>query len=220
MSDIIETPAGQEPAGVPASQAGATQHAAGQAPSQDQNNPEIERLKAELEKTRKEAASHRVKLKEFTDAQLSESDKQKARLAELEAENLAKDVRARAKALEAAVTKAAFKANLNPELAMKLVEPGKATFGEDGEVLNAETLVNAALKAFPELTNRGGSAAGNGGRGQTLAQSAEQREAELRGYLSGTNSNPFDPAWQQAHGGGVIWNKNAPNEPVIQSNDR
>lgn len=152
-------------------------------------DPETARLKAELEKVRKEAAANRVKLKEFETAQMTETEKQAARLAELEAENQRLASVAREKAISAAVTEAASKYGVKPALAVKLIDGSKLEFDEGGGVKNAEDLVSDLVKENPELAGQM-SGPGNPGRANVTTD-PKMHEAELRAILNGGNSQPF-----------------------------
>lgn len=182
-------PAGTETTTTPQTTETTQNAQAASAPTQTAD-PETERLRAELEKVRREAASHRVKLKEFETAQMSETEKQAARLAELEAENTRLAGVAKQKAIAAAITEASAKLGVKSALAVKLIDADKLDFDEAGNVKNAEGLVRGLMQEFPELAGQV-LGAGNPGRTNTTTD-PKAHEAALREILSGGAQNsPF-----------------------------
>jgi|GEM_PF-3592255 len=119
-------------------------------------------LQKELAKVRREAAENRVKLKAFEDvkaesdkAQLTEQQRTERRAAELEQKLVLAEAKARTKALEAAVAKAATKLGIvDPDAAVKLLDAESLELDDDGEPKNIDVALKALVKERPWLASK------------------------------------------------------------------
>lgn len=92
--------------------------------------------------------------------ELTELEREKALRAEAESKATAAEERARVALSKSSVKLAATKAGAaNPDVVYRLLDLDDLTYGDDGEPTNADTLVEALLKAEPYLlaTSNGGS---------------------------------------------------------------
>jgi hypothetical protein len=145
---------GQEPKPNASSTANDASSSPGQEPKK-----EVKTFDAEyVESLRRENANYRTKNKElsdkvtqFEDAGKTEAQKlaDKAVAAEREAETLRKQVRL--SSIERNIERAAAKAGVDAELAMKLIEVDKLELGEDGKVKDIETVIDGLIQKWPHL---------------------------------------------------------------------
>lgn len=172
------------------------------AQAHDTENPEMARLQKELEKVRKEAAGYRVKAKELEDAQKTEEERRAARLTELEEETKLLKAEAKSKSAQAAITVAAAKIGIKPELAVRLIAPSELEFDDNNNPTNAEKLLAALVKTAPELVGGGGNSANPARSGQEVT--AAEKEEFLEALAGNRPFNPFgNPERSKEKGGGM-----------------
>jgi hypothetical protein len=129
---------------------------------------------------RKQRKAVEDELKKLKDAQLSEDERKTARLAELEAEHVAKDAKIQTLQTENALAFAAVEASArHPREAAKLIAHADVKYGEDGQPTNAADLVEKLKKRMPELfTSPTGNA--DGGARTTPPGGAQDMNTLLR----------------------------------------
>jgi hypothetical protein len=164
-----------------------------------------------LKEARAEAAKYRKRLRELEavqqrreEAELTESERQAKRLAELEQAVLERDEQTRRLALESAV---AMRSNalgiVDAEVAVKLLDPGSLDFDEAGRP-DSESLdqaLRSLIKSKPYLKTQPPAASpANPARAEPLGETDEQRRSRLFGGGGGM----FDPSTASRLGGGVI----------------
>ena len=205
MSDEV-TPTTAQPEVPPTPAGDATPPAAAQTLTQaDVDRIVKERLAREKAKyadydTLKQAAA---KLKELEDAQLSEADKTKKQVAELQATLAQEKAKARESAIRAAVITEASKLGFNdPNDAYKLLDLAALNVAEDGKI---EGVAEAVKKLAEERKYLIKSAGGQplepfapSGPGGPVRETDAQKHARLFG------GQPFDSIDPTQHGGGVV----------------
>jgi hypothetical protein len=146
----------------------ATQATATQAPTATEAPKSY--TEADLKKLRDEAASYRVKLREFEQAEearktaeLSETDRLKKLAGDAEAKATAAETRAREALGTAAITTSAAKLGVDAALARKLVT---VEYDADGNPKGVDEALAALVKAHPYLIagSGAGASATNGAR--------------------------------------------------------
>lgn len=159
----------------------------------------LEQVKAELAKVRREAASHRTKnaaleaaeatrkAAEMTDLEKAQAATKALEASVASAQNEAKQARA-----EVAITKAAAKAGLPAELAIRLLR-GDVEFDANGQPTGVDEAIADLVKEHPQLIgNAGGNASGGAGpTGGTPANPARSRTA---GTLTKADIEKMTPA--------------------------
>lgn len=153
----------------------------------DLSQADVAALKAELQKTRREAAQYRTRAKEFEE---KEQRAQEASLSELEkAQKKAAELEAQLQATQAEVwrEKAAAKAKLPPELAARIT--GKTL--EEMET-DADNLAKVILKSAPPPTG--------------VVQPTNPGKDEKRALAAVKNApvDIFDPTFVAGLGGGAF----------------
>ena len=143
----------------------ATEETEGQAPTVEQQGTELDNLeaiKAELNKARREAAKYRSEAKKAEEAEearqrerMSEVDRLKADMATMQAQAQAAEARAQQAIIKAAVMRAANGFN-DPEDALRLLDIDALEIGEDGEITGLDTAIAGLLKSKPYLAKRQG----------------------------------------------------------------
>ncbi len=108
----------------------------------------------------KELESLRGQLKQHEEAKLSETERLRQRVAELQGESKAKAITIQEKVTKYSVMLAAQKLGIvDPEAAYKLLDPSDIEYDDDGEPKNIEKLLRSMLEKRPYL------AGGTGGSG-------------------------------------------------------
>lgn len=162
-----------------ASQAGAGTGAGTTTPTDTTGGMTLEQALSALSEARKEAASHRTKLREaegriktFEDEKLSEQEKKDKAAKEAADRADRAETELRKLRLEAGLERAAAKAGItDTEAALRLLDPSKLDLDDDGRPKNAEDVLKAMLKDRPWLSGaaaqtRRPSADAGAGRGQ------------------------------------------------------
>lgn len=164
-----------------------------------------------LKEARAEAAKYRKRLRELEakqqqreEAELSESERQAKRLAELEQAVLERDEQTRRLALESAV---AMRSNalgiVDAEVAVKLLDPGSLDFDDAGrpDPESLDQALRSLIKSKPYLKTQPPAASpANPARSEPLGETDAQRRSRLFGGGGGM----FDPSTAARLGGGVI----------------
>jgi len=172
-----------------------------------------QRLKREREKYAdyKDLQAAAAKLKEIEETQLSETERLQKKLAELEqakgqAETLARDT-----AVRSAVIAAAAKLNFNdPNDAFALIDVSQIQFDDEGQVKNAEALVEKLAKDRDYLLKRGAGSLepfAPGSEGSPVRETAAQMRQRIYG-----GGGIWDMENPESQGGGVFWPKGLPDE--------
>lgn len=187
--------------------------ATGQAPAATHTVAElqaqIERERAERQAANKEAQGMRAKLKALEDAEakraeanLSEQEKaiKRAEAAEARAQEL--ETRHREITVRSAVQAAATQAGIiDPDAAYKLIDTGKITLDDSGNVNGVTEAVKALVDAKPYLIGQSG---GSGATNQQRGGAGIDWETRARDTLAGGMSRGiFDPERIKESGGGV-----------------
>ena len=165
--------------------------AAGQVPVDPADlQAELERTRKALADANKEAAQRRKKLEAYEvaeaerkQAQMSELEKAQAKLAELEKRAAEAEAGKRQALIRAAViARATVQGFREPEDVLRFLDAGAVQITDDGQVTNADDLLQKLAKAKPYLLQPTGTVgATNPGRGQGTGESDEARRARLFG---------------------------------------
>lgn len=148
--------------------------------------------KADARAAAKERDELRAKQKKADDEQLSETERLRARTAELEAAATAKDRELQETKNRHEVERAATKAGLaDPEDAHSLLKASDFEHDETGNVTNADKLVTALLKAKPYLAGKASSSGVPGTPRSNGTQTHEDRVKENIDKLKA--SGVYDP---------------------------
>lgn len=198
---------GQEPT-TPVQQTPAPNSAAqAAAPSVEELQATLDRERKERQDANKEAQSIRAKLRELEKADeerrkaaMTEEEKAKAELEALRAEAASLKAERQSMLVSAAVQSAALKVGIvDPEAAIKLLDPSALKLDADGRPTNAEDALRELAKAKPYLLGQtGGSSTTNPGRGDAAAIGQED---ELRSIAYRQGGSPFDFSRIQRSGG-------------------
>lgn len=188
--------------------------AAGQAPAAvptvAELQAQIERERAERQSANKEAQQMRAKLKALEDAEakraeatLSEQEKaiKRAEAAEARAQEL--EARHREITVRSAVQAAATQAGIiDPEAAYKLIDAGKITIDDGGNVSGVTEAIKALVDSKPYLIGQSG---GSGATNQQRGGAGGDWETRARETLAGGMARGiFDPERIKGSGGGVM----------------
>jgi hypothetical protein len=143
------------------------------APEGGEPSPQPESISLEeARKLRSEANSLRKRLKEYEDADKSESEKAAQRLKDLEEALASERTRGQTLALQMSTFNVARKLGFrNPEIAYRLLG-SEVEFAEDGSPKNVESLLKAIAQAEPYLVNST-TDYGGGPRGQSPNSGAD-----------------------------------------------
>ena len=151
---------------------------------------ELDRVRRALADANKEAATRRKKLEALEkaeadrqQAQMSELEKAQAKLAELEKRAAEAEAGKRQALIRAAViARATVQGFREPEDVLHFLDAGAVQITDDGQVTNADDLLQKLAKAKPYLLQPTGTVgATNPGRGQGTGESDEARRARLFG---------------------------------------
>ena len=151
---------------------------------------ELDRVRKALADANKEAAARRKKLEALEkaeadrqQAQMSELEKAQAKLAELEKRAAEAEAGKRQALIRAAViARATVQGFREPEDVLRFLDAGAVQITDDGQVTNADDLLQKLAKAKPYLLQPTGTVgATNPGRGQGTGESDEARRARLFG---------------------------------------
>lgn len=145
--------------GSPATGAAGVAAGEGEPPAGEGGTPDLATALKELREARREAASFRTKLKSYEDAdqaakqaQMTESEKLQAQIADLTKGIAERDERLKAQDLRAAVQRAAAKHGFaDPEDAMALLPAGSIEYTEDGKPRNLDHLLGEIIRSKPYL---------------------------------------------------------------------
>lgn len=170
---------------------------------------QIERERAERQAANKEAQQMRAKLKALEDAEakrteatLSEQEKaiKRAEAAEARAQEL--EARHREITVRSAVQAAATQAGIiDPDAAYRLIDAGKITIDDSGNVNGVTEAVKALVESKPYLIGQSG---GSGATNQQRGGAGVDWETRARDTLAGGMSRGiFDPERIKESGGGV-----------------
>ena len=203
MTDAVTTqpPAGQAPPGPAQPPAGQAPAASTQAPNadatQDGSDEPFDKVRAmatirtlreqeKLAKTQaKELETLRAQVKQQADAQLSEADKLRAKVSDLERQAADRERERQERIVRYEVMLAAQKMNLvDADAAYRLLDLATLEFGEDGSVKDIEKALKELVKARPYLVKPTQAQqtinAGDGVGASTTVVDPKAREAELR----------------------------------------
>lgn len=119
--------------------------------SLEEAHKEYERLEAKYREESKTSAERRVKLKQFEDAQLSESERDKKALAEAQQAHSEILERYQRQLVYNAVLEAAPGMGINGKLAARLLNWSSLKIDDDGNVDGLDKALEALKAEFPEL---------------------------------------------------------------------
>lgn len=155
--------------------------AAANAAKDKQDDPRISQARSEAIEERKKRQELEAKLKTIEDSQLSETEKQSARLKELEESNQKHQQTIKELRTSGEISVAALKARARyPDDIPKLLDLSKVKYDDDGNPTNAEDLVAKLQAKRPELFGGNGSADG-GVRGQSTSGATDMNELIRQG---------------------------------------
>jgi len=151
---------------------------------------QLEELRKQLSAVNKESAGRRKKIEEIEaaeakrkQAELSELDQLKAKLAEQEKARLEAEGKASEALIRHAVEMAAATMKFhNPEIAYHLLDLAEVSIGEDGKVAGVEDALKKLIKSNPYLVDNGAAAAveTDAGKRGSGKPDAKAREEEIR----------------------------------------
>jgi hypothetical protein len=139
----------------------------GTAPTAEEFQAQLDEMRKQLKAVNAESAGRRKKLEEIEaaeakrkQAELSELDQLKVKLAEQEKARLAAESKADEALIRHAVEMAAATMKFhNPEIAYHLLDLAEVSLGEDGKVAGVEDALKKLIKSNPYLVGTGTAAA-------------------------------------------------------------
>jgi len=162
----------------------------GTAPTAEEFQAQLDEVRKQLKVVNAESAGRRKKLEEIEaaeakrkQAELSELDQLKAKLAEQEKARLVAEGKASEALIRHAVEMAAATMKFhNPEIAYHLLDMAEVSIGEDGQVTGVEDALKKLVKSDPYLVGNGTAAAPetDAGKRGTGKPDAKAREEEIR----------------------------------------
>lgn len=166
------TTTGDSGAGTPAKTSQGGTQSEGQSDGQNRPTDDYAELRKSIEAERAENKQLKAQLKQITEKDLPEAERDKRRIAELEQQVADFQTAQRNERINNAIVSAAAKLGfVDPEDAVGLIDRDAIAFAEDGRPRNIEGLVSSLLRQKPHLGGRprqGGAWGGaDGGTNQT-----------------------------------------------------